>query len=133
MSDKSTVLRTFNNHFIEMIDDFCRIFPENASIVSAKATFETVKKANPTSIIKIWYQYIVLPYGELISQGNLDYFFEKNYTSDIGHLANASEIFKFIETMRGPVKEMSETNREHTLKYMQNLNKLSSVYSKLIS
>ena len=128
MADKSTLLRTFNAHFFDMLDDFIRIFPENADILSARTTFETVKRANPTAIIKVWYPYIAIPYGEVIGQGNVDYFFEKNYNEDVGHLANAGDIMKFIETMRGPVRSMSDSNKEHTIKYLQNLNKLAVAY-----
>ena len=34
-----------------------------------------------------------------------------------------------IDTLRQPVKEMSDTNKGHTMKYLQNLSKLSNIYS----
>jgi len=33
--------------------------------------------------------------------------------------------------LRQPVKDMSDTNKAHTMKYLQNLSKLSEVYSGL--
>lgn len=128
MSDKSTIMKTFNTHFFEFLDDILVIFPENKDIRTAKKSFETIKMANPTAIIKVWSNFIYLPYKEVIDGGNIEFFFEKDYGSDLNGLANGGEIMKIIDTLRGPVQEMSDVNRGHTMKYIQNLSKLSTLY-----
>jgi hypothetical protein len=129
MSDKSTVLRTFNTHFFEFIDDILNIFPNNADLMSARKSFETIKKANPTAILKAWFSFVYSPYIEQIESGNIEFFFEKNYKDDLTNLANGGEVMKIIDSFRNPVKNMSDTNKAHTMKYIQNLSKLSILYS----
>lgn len=129
MTDKSSLLRGFNSHFFDFIDDIINIFPENKDISVSKTTFETIKKANPTAIIKSWYSFVYTPYANVIESGDITFFFEKDYNEDIAHLANSQTIMKMIDTLRTPVKEMSDTNKAHTMKYIQNLSKLSVMYS----
>ena len=70
-----------------------------------------------------------MPYFEVIRRGEIEFFYEKDYNDDIGHLANSQNIMSIIDTLRQPVKEMSDTNKDHTMKYLQNLSKLSNIYS----
>ena len=130
-TDKITVQRAFNKLFMEFLDDIVNIYPDNADIKSAKSSFEYFKKLNPSLLIKSWYTYVYLPYADTISVGNLDYFFEKDYREDLTYVANNDEVLKMIENVRGPIRNMSDVNKEHTKTYLQHLNKLSNVYSQL--
>ena len=129
MADKSTVLRAFNTHLVEFLDDIISIIPGNVGIVTTKNSFEMYKKANPTLLIKIWYSYVYLPYAEIIDKGDLDFFINKDYSEDLSYLQNSKNILNAIDTLRGQIKEMSETNRNHSLEYIRNLCKLSNMYS----
>lgn len=131
MNDKSTVLKAFNNHFIDFIQDISNIFPENDDIKSTKTALEFLKKANPSSIVKSWYNLVYLQYKDVIHKGDITFFFEKDYKNDLNHLANSSEIMKAIDKIREPVRQMSDENKAHTMKYIQNLCKLSDVYMTL--
>jgi hypothetical protein len=131
MSDKSTILKTFNAHFFEFVDDVLRIFPNNTDLAIGRKSFDTIKKANPTAIIKVWYTYVYSPYKVVIDQGNIEFFFEKDYSNDLSNLASSNEIMKVIDVMRTPIKEMSESNREHSMKYIQNLSKMSELYARM--
>lgn len=128
MADKSTILKAFNAHFFEFVDDIIQTFPENTSIKDARTTFEFFKKANPTSIVKSWSSFVYQPYKDVIASGNIDFFFYKDYTSDLTNLANANEVMNIIDTLREPVRHMSEESKANTLKYIQNLCKLSVLY-----
>jgi len=131
MSDKSTILRTFNKHFFEFIEDIVQIFPDNMDMKSAKTSFELIKMGNPTAIIKAWHKFVFLPYSTVIAKGDITFFFEKDYSTDLNHLSNSNEIMKVVDTIRDPVKNMSEKEREFTMKYIQNLSKLSDIYDSL--
>jgi hypothetical protein len=131
MSEKSNILKAFNSHFFDFLDDIINIFPENKDLPVSKHSFDMIKRANPTAIIKAWYKFIYVPYFEIINRGEIEFFYEKDYNDDIGHLANSQSIMQIIDTLRQPVKDMSETNKAHTMKYLQNLSKLSEVYSGL--
>ena len=130
MSDKSSVLKAFNTHFFAFVDDIINIFPENEGVRSSKTSFEFFKKANPTCLLKAWNYFVSIPYRQVIEEGKLDFFFDKDYKEDLAYLSSAStnEIMAIIDTLRGPVKEMSDVNRAHSMKYIQNLSKRSDMY-----
>jgi hypothetical protein len=129
MADKSTVLRAFNTHLVEFLDDIISIIPGNVGLVTTKNSFDMYKKANPTLLIKIWYSYVYMPYAEIIEKGDLDFFITKDYSEDLSYLHNSKNILNAIDTLRGQIKEMSETNRNHSLEYIRNLCKLSNMYN----
>jgi len=131
MSDKSTILRTFYKHFFEFIEDVVRIFPDNMDVKNSKTSFELIKMGNPTAIIKAWHIFVYTPYSNVIKEGDITFFFEKDYSSDLNHLANSNEIMKIIDTIRDPVKNMNEKERDFTMKYIQNLSKLSDIYNSM--
>ena len=128
MSTKSTILKTFNTHFFEFIDDVIRIFPENKDVKNARSSFEMIKHANPTAIVKAWYKFVYSPYINVIESGDITFFFDKDYSSDINHLANSNEIMRIIDTIRDQVRSMSDVEHGYSMKYIQNLSKLSSIY-----
>lgn len=128
-SDKSTLLRTFNNHFFDFMDDIISIYPDSEEIISARASFDLVKRANPTAILKVWFSFIYTPYSEVIEKGDITFFFEKDYGQDLAHLPNSGEIMEIIDKIRGPIKQMNPTNKAHTTKYIQNLSKISTMYT----
>jgi hypothetical protein len=132
MTDKSTLLRAFNTHFFDFFDDLMIVLPENKEIPYAKTSFETLKKANPTIIIKSWYTFVFIPYKDLVDSGNLTFFIDKDYGAELSGVSKSEEIIKMIDNIRKPIREMDDTNKQHALKYIQNLCKLSSLYNDAI-
>ena len=59
-AEKSSLMRGFNDTFFDFIDDAIRIIPNNKDVISARASFNLIKMANPSAIIKVWYQFIYL-------------------------------------------------------------------------
>jgi len=131
MADKSTVLRGFNTLLFEFLDDIVSIFPDNSDIKDIRTAFEFFKKANPTSIIKAWHYFVYQPYKDVIEQGDLSFFCDKDYSSDLSYMSNADDIMKAIDKIRNPVKQMNPTNKVTAMKYVKNLCTLSNVYSQL--
>lgn len=130
-TDKSTLLRAFNKHFFEFMDDIIAIYPDSTDIISGRASFDVIKRANPTAILKVWHQYIYLPYKTVIDNGDIRFFFEKDYGQDLVDLANPTEIMEIIDRIRGPIQQMDPTNQSHTAKYFQNLSKIAMLYVQL--
>lgn len=125
----SIVLKAFNKHFFEFIDDIVRIFPDNQNIIESRDLMITLKKANPTLIIKTWQYFIWNPYQDQIVNGDIDFFIEKDYTHDLRYMNNSTEIIKAIETtIRDPLRAMDNTNRIHCIQHLQVVSKLSSKY-----
>jgi len=132
-SDKSIVLKAFNKFFFEFLDDIITIYPDNVEIMTAKRSANTFKRLNPSSIIKVWYSSIYRPYKSQIDEGNIDFFTEKDYSSDMCSVNNMKDVLNMIENVRDPIKNMSSNNKDHVTKYIQNLSKLSTAYTELTS
>ena len=43
MADKSTIMRSFNTHFVEMISDILSSYPNNTELKSGLNSFEMIK------------------------------------------------------------------------------------------
>ena len=130
ISDKSILLKAFNKQMFDFLDDIIGIVQENEQIKVSRVYFETLKKANPSLLIKIWHNRVFLPYGEKIANGNIDYFLEKDYSDDLANLPNGKEVVKIINTsLREPIQQMDMTNKEHCMKYIQILCKISEAYT----
>ena len=124
----SSILTGFNDHFIEFVNDILSVFPDNADILAAKNSFIMIRKANPKLIIQIWNTYVVGKYKDQIEAGNIDFFINKDYSDDLVHMDNSKTITNSIDRLRNPIKLMTEKDRTKSMKYIQNLTKLSSLY-----
>lgn len=131
MTNKSTILKLFNEHFFEFMNELVDIFPDNLDIIASINLFKLTKSANITLLIKIWYTYVEVPYGEILRQNNLDYFLDKDYKDDLVNLPNAANALRGIDMLRNPIKNTSDKNKEHSLNYIKNLCKMSVAYNNL--
>ena len=123
----NNILSAFNDHFMDFINDIQSVFPEDVDILAAKNALTLVRKANPKMIVKIWKIYIVNNYKLEIEAGNLDFFMNKDYSSDVSVAANSDKIMESINRLRDPIKNMSKDNQDKVMKYIQNLSKLSEL------
>ena len=105
------------------------IFPENDDIKVAKKSFETIKRLNTTAIIKAWYLHVYLPYKDIIDDNNIDFFIQKDYSNELSGVNKGGDILNMIDKIRKPISEMGESNKSHCAKYIQNLSKLSFMYT----
>lgn len=131
MTDKPTLMRSFNTHFVEMMTDIIGLYPNNSELKSGLNSFEMIKNLNHSLVIKVWFSKVVIPYHEIIKTGDISFFCEKDYSQDLGKIANVSDIISIIEKIREPIRSMSPTDKKHTIKYIQNLCVLAEMYSKL--
>jgi hypothetical protein len=122
----SNILTAFNDHFVEFISDIQLVFPEDADVLTAKNSLIMIRKANPKMIIKIWKSHIVDKYGDQIEKGDLSFFMNKDYSSDI---SGNEKIMDGINRLRDPVKNMTKENQDKSMKYIQNLTKLCNIYN----
>jgi hypothetical protein len=129
-NQKSILLKSFHTQLFDFLDDIISIMPDNKELLKSKLYFTTLKQANPTLIIKIWYQYIFIPYRKMIEDGNIDFFLEKDYTEDLQYIPYAADVLRIIDTsIRNPIKEMNVENKDKCAKYIQLISKISEVYS----
>jgi hypothetical protein len=130
--DSSSILKTFNNHFEEFVNDVQSVFPEDTEILTCKNSVLAIRKANPTMIIKIWRFYIANKYENEINSGDISFFLNKDYNDDLSYMdeQNTRNILNKINILREPIRNMGPENQSKSMKYIQNLTKLSKMYNK---
>lgn len=121
----NNLVTVFNDHFSEFVNDIQSVFPNDVDILTAKNALIAIRKANPKLLVKIWIKYVYNPYKQQIDDGDINFFLSKDYTSDLSRNDNADKIMESIDRLRKPVKDMSSENQAKTMKYIQNLSKLS--------
>ena len=130
MADRPLIIRTFNELFFELLDDVIKILPNSAGLKTARRAFQTLSDLNKAVLIKCWHKFVYLKYKDQIFSGNIEFFFEKDYSTDVVKLSNQDKVLEVIDSIRDPVKEACSTpvNKAHVTTYMQNLTKLSIAY-----
>ena len=123
--NKTIIVKGFNKHFEEFIEDVQSIFPEDDEVVTMKNLMFLLKKTNPRLIMENWNMYIRTPYKEPIENGDISFFINKDYSVDV---TMTDSISNFIERLRGYVRNMSEENQQKSMKYIQNLCNLTKLY-----
>ena len=123
--NKTIIVKGFNKHFEEFIEDVQSIFPEDDEVVTMKNLMFLLKKTNPRLIMESWNMYIRTPYKEQIENGDISFFINKDYSADV---TMTDSISNFIERLRGYVRNMSEENQQKSMKYIQNLCNLTKLY-----
>lgn len=127
--DKTIILKTFNDHFIEFLDDISRVFPDDPDVATTKTALLAIRKANPRLIIQSWKEYVVAPYRKKIDEGDMSFFIEKDFTHDLRDVDGNSSILDKIDTLRDEVRSMTKDDQVKAMKYVQNLTKLSDMYA----
>ena len=127
--DRPTIIRSFNDYFFEFLDDMLKVLPNNKSVPTAIRSFRMLTDVNKAILIKSWYKFVYMKYKTVIDDGNVEFFFEKDYSEDLTKLSNANTIMEIIDSVRKPAKEICENpkNREHITTYIQTLCKLSEI------
>ena len=49
--DKKSILRAFNEHFSEFMQDIIRVFPDDNNLQACKVPIENMRKANPKLLL----------------------------------------------------------------------------------
>lgn len=111
-NDKSILLTAFNTQFHDFLDDIESVFMNDGAIKRAKNALILIKKVNPALVIKLWYKYIVVNYESEIDNNNINFFIEKDYKNDLRYLNSSDDIMKHIDSLRGPVRNMGESNKK---------------------
>ena len=126
----SSVLKAFNNHLLEFVDDIINVFPHDSELKTTRIFMYGLTKAKPRNILKIWEAHIIAPYHKEIDNGDFNFFIEKDYTWDVGEGidGNKDEMLQSITKMQKKIRNMEEANKQKAMKYIQNLTKLCNLY-----
>ena len=128
--EKKSIMRAFNNHIDELIDDLLIIYPKEAELYTIKTFCGTLKKVNPICMIKLWYNNITVNYKKQIEDADEEFF--KNEKFDINKVKNKEynmkKLERFFYIIQDALKEIDEDNKKKCFKYLQNLTKMSELY-----
>ena len=126
-------MKSFNQLFFEFLDDIITIYPENKEIRIGNEKFELIRRGNPTILIKFWKNYVYDRYREQIEAGDIRFFIQKDYKSDLANSIDVGfsndKVLSMIENIRETIRDMDETNLKHSSVYILNLSQLSELYS----
>jgi hypothetical protein len=126
--DKSAITKAFNKILFEFLDEVIAIVPDNADIKHTRLFLDMMRMANGSLILKLWYTNMSVPYAAQIERNDLSFFIDKEYQEEASYLPNASEVLQGIDKLRKPVREMSDVNKETSMKYIKKLSNLSVLY-----
>ena len=124
----SNLVKVFNDHLIEFLDDVIRIFPDNPDLKAGRTFISGLKKVNPRKIIEVWKTFVNDMYLDEINNGNLEFFIGKDYTHDVRYMS--PNVLQIIENIKLPLKQTQNENKKKTIKYVQNLCKICDLYYK---
>jgi hypothetical protein len=125
---KQQLLKVFNDHFIEFIEDIIRVFPTDVDLNTVKNYFLLIRKSNPKLIIMGFHEYVYLKYNDQIQINNIQFFIDKDYKDDLTENKNSDKIIDSINRLRNPIRLMNDEDKMKSIKYLQNLCKLSNSY-----
>ena len=130
MDNKQLILKTFNKQLSEFIEDISNLFPGEKDIVVLGTFMKTVMYGKPRAIIDVWYRFVTVKYNNQIEDGEMEYFLNKDYSEDLEAAPGSTDVLDGINKLRSTIKKAfdQESNKEKTIKYMQNLTKLSNLY-----
>jgi hypothetical protein len=123
-----TLLKAFNNHLIEFIEDLIKIYPEDLDLKTSHTFITGMIRVNPRIICNYFYKNIALKYKKEFENGDINFFINKDYNEDLGDEWKTNKIHTTMEKWRELLRESSNENKKKSLKYFENLSKLSELY-----
>ena len=126
--NKTNILKTFNDHFEDFMNDILRVFPGDKDLLTCKEALGTLRKSNPKIIMNVFKTNIIGPYREQIKNNDLEFFINKNYNGEVED-KNSTQILSKIDMLREPVRNMCQDDKDNVIKYLNNLLKLCDLYN----
>jgi hypothetical protein len=128
MENNLLIVSTFNTQFIECLTEITDIYPDNLKFKKYKRYIGSVKRMNPSLLVKIWKKHVTDIYESKIEEGNFDYFLNKDYKEDLASIDKTESIEAVIDDIRAIMVGMTQQDRDNSFKYIRNLTRLSKHY-----
>tara|TARA_Y100000590_G_C15567604_1_gene957279 strand:+ start:671 stop:1063 length:393 start_codon:yes stop_codon:yes gene_type:complete len=124
------ILSVFLDQLIEFFEDLLLIFPNDEDLKYCCPFIKTYRKVNPKHIFDTWDYYILQKYRKQIETEDLDFFTQKDYRNDLvdAEWDTMANILKIVDKFKFYMKNLDEYNIKKTMKYLNNLVKLSDLY-----
>jgi len=130
-SDKLFILKNFKTvfeNYFEYIEK--NIESQKSEIAYMKQIINLMLKFNKSGLLKLWFNYITVPYGKIILSGDFNFFTEKNYSDDLKDMdqSNIGQILNTLEDTKRLAKNLDDDKKKEIMEYNQKLTKLSIMY-----
>lgn len=129
--EKKSCFKLFNSTYFELLKmmkensdknkDFLRFYKQNLFL----------KRANVKLFIRTWYTNITRFYMEPILNGNIQFFLEKDYSSEINEnkdFSNSYSIESYVQYFKEIYNTLKQEDVDAFVEKVQELTKLSKLY-----
>ena len=131
--ERAQLLRAFNEHFSEFVEDVLRVFPNDRELETVARALRALRSMNPRLILVVFRDRFSSPYRSQIESGDMGFFVDKDWKDDVkdspGVGLNKSKVVDKINRMRSSVRDMGEADQAKALGYVQNLVRLADMYA----
>ena len=123
------ILKIFNKQIQDFLKKIIEVLPKEDNIKTLNTMVQTFCKFNPVKLISIWHYYIALPYYDIIENGDVKYFENKNYSNDLVDLqGNAEYVLDCYNKVKISINELDNNSKQLAMQYVQILTNLSKKY-----
>tara|TARA_B100001057_G_C22759706_1_gene915253 strand:+ start:945 stop:1334 length:390 start_codon:yes stop_codon:yes gene_type:complete len=125
-----SLLKVFNNHLLEFLNDVKGVVQNKTDIKSAIFFVNTTKSLNAKMFIQGWYIYIYQKYLQEINKGDFTFFLNKDYSNDVtsSEPDDSNKVLGIINTIRREMTNLNTEEQKKVMKYAQNLSKICGMY-----
>ena len=127
--EKTQILKAFNDHFTEFVQDIRQAFPDDTELATLEEALAKFRKANPRLVLAVFKDSVVGKYRTEVNRGDIEFFISKDYKTDVQNSSSSSVILEKIDALREPIRQMPEEDQGKVIKYLQNLCKLCDLYN----
>ena len=128
MEDNKQYMSAFKAQFDEFLADLEIMVSDQLDIKVFINFANSILKMNPKLLIVVWYWYVYKMYYDKIEGGDIDFFFNKDYSYDCRNLADSKFVVDSIDRIKEPIKKANAEDKEIGIKYIKNLSVLSNLY-----
>ena len=123
-TNSSLYLKGFTNELNNFLEDLLNVYNDNNNLIACKRSVDLLIKNNPKMLIQKWIASLS-NYTKEIENEDVVFFLNKDYNNESG----AKDYLGFIDEIKEVMKNMDDTNKYKTIKYVKNLNKLANLYN----
>ena len=126
------IVKLFISQFMDFIDDIIYVFPDDKRLIRLRTFIRVFSKINPKSLVMAWKYYVTDKYKAVLNESDsndiIEFICSKDYSEDLELEGETEDVTKkFIENMREPIRQLSDHNKEKTVRYLSNLIKISEL------
>jgi hypothetical protein len=99
-------MQAFNVQLFLFFDNLLGLFPQNINLRKGIKSIDTIKRINPTLIIRVWYHQIYFPHRQQIEEYNIDFF-----SNDFTEIHSRKEIMLILGSLKQSIDILDVTEK----------------------